>query len=299
MSAIVNYRQVAFDPTWIDETGFMLGALDLVKSDNEMLVGFQILEESEEPGEPGKVRRRQILRNIRTSSQGTAWGHRPMLFQIGYQKVIQEVRLLLERHGTGKRVPYNARAVLTPHQITVRAADSNWNLIDSPVASQEYWIPYRQSNVPQSSVRWLPLTQLPEEGSPWIPIYEDGFHRACLRIITLLIHNTGIALRQEQGGRKPQRGMQSLFLAIERDHEWCRRDIESQIKRTREAAGASAAKTVYDRLTKAIRPRLTAGHAEGLLEVLKDALHHYYQYCLATGIHLPLDEESPIVVAKP
>lgn len=296
MANLVNYSQIEFDPAWIDETGFMVGALNYLPAErmNEILIGYQILREM--PANEPVARRRHTLRNARAYSQSAAWGQRPMLFQIGYQKVVQEMKGILDQPSTSKRTPYNARAVITPHQIVVRAVGADWEHLDTAVAARECWLPYRHIHRPQER-RWLQIGHVPDDGENWLPLFEDGYHRACLHLISLLFRNVGVALHQSFMSQGNLEGLRSVFLAIEKDHEACRRDVEMQTKRTRELLVADHGTQLHRQLQQAVRQSRYAQHLDELMDVLKTCLRLYYEYCLETGIRLPLDQQSPIVVS--
>lgn len=298
MSALVKYRQVPFDPSWIDETGFMLGALELLPAsqDNEILIGFQIVEDPALEDETSS-RRRHTLRNARVTSQSTPWGARPMVFQIGHRKVVQEMRCLMDQPGSSRRTPFNARAVITPHQIVVRAVGTEWEYLDTVVAIRECWLPYQHVRSPNRR-RWLPLGQVVDDGEQWLPLYEDGFHRACLHLLTLLFRNVGVALHQSLTLTGDVESTRSLYLAIEKNHELCRRDIEVQAKRTKSVCVTDNSHAMHRHLCRAVRESRHATHAEDLMEVLTSSLRLYYMYCLETDIRLPLDIESPISIAE-
>lgn len=90
----------------------------------------------------------------------------------------------------------------------------------------------------------------------------------------------------------------TLYLAIERDHELCRRDIEVQVKRTKSVCVNDHSHALHRHLCRAVKESRHGNHAEDLLDVLTSSLRLYYQYCLETDIRLPLDIESPVGVSE-
>jgi len=293
----VKYTQVPFDSEWIDETGFMVNALDLLTPEqcDEILIGFQIVDDPSLEEATG--RRRHTLRNARLMSQNTTWGQRPMMFQIGYQKVIQETRGIMDQPASARRVLFNARTVITPHQIVMKAVGSDWQHIDSPIAVKECWIPhYHRDFVTRR--RWFQVGTVIDERDEWIPRFEDGFHRTCMHYLGLLFRSTGVAIHQGLSSSGNLEAVRSYFLAIERDHEACRRDIEAQIKRARSLCEHEHAQALYGQLLHAVRSSRAAFNADDLIDVLTASLRLYYEYCLETEVRLPLDAQSPIAVTN-
>lgn len=293
MGSNAVFEQVPFDLAWIGETGYMTEALDLIpENSTKVLVGYQICHQM--PDEALTPRRRHAIRSAWVSSTQGNVGSRPLSFKISHQRIEQEVRGLVDSVPYGRRINYNGRAIITPHQIVVKVTGEDHQPL--PVGQNydtiELWLPYVWRN--SGKIQWLQSSHYTEHGTQLIPKYHDGFHRVCQHLINALIKMTAISFGKEPESRFYEK-MYTQFLIIEREHERCARDIQTQAKRTRPMPLDSETANLHGTLQSLVHQNRHRHDPETLFASLRQALQHYYRYVMASKMTLCLSKDSPLL----